>query len=75
MDPAGLGVTDKKVKITSGIVSLRDMPGVTETFGDSGVKKQDIFSLARNAMNDPCMASGPRQPPFKDIERTYDEAR
>jgi alcohol dehydrogenase class IV len=74
MDLTGLSVTDKKEKIISGIASLRNTLGVTETLGDLGVKKQDIPSLARNAMNDPCMATNPRQPTLKDIERIYEEA-
>jgi alcohol dehydrogenase class IV len=69
-----LSLADKKERIVSGIASLRDTLGVTETLGDLGVKKQDIPSLADNAMHDPCMATNPRLPTRKDIERIYEEA-
>jgi alcohol dehydrogenase class IV len=74
MDLAGLSLTDKKEKILSGIAALRETLGVTETLGNLGVTKQDIPSLARNAMHDPCMATNPRRPTLKDIERIYEEA-
>jgi alcohol dehydrogenase class IV len=74
MDLAGLSLTDKKEKILSGIAALRETLGVTETLGDLGVTKQDIPSLAQNAMHDPCMATNPRRPTLKDIERIYEEA-
>jgi alcohol dehydrogenase class IV len=74
MDFSGCSVAEKKEKIISGIVSLRETLGVTETLSDLGVKKQDIPSLARNALQDPCMATNPRKPTIKDIERIYEEA-
>jgi alcohol dehydrogenase class IV len=74
MDFSGCSVAEKKKKILSGIASLRETLGVMETLGDLGVKKEDIPALARNAMQDPCMATNPRQPTLKDIERIYEEA-
>ena len=74
MDLSDLSLTDKKEKIISGIASLRDTLGVTETLGDLGVTKKDIPYLAGNAMHDPCMATNPRLPTRKDIERIYEEA-
>ena len=74
MDLTGLSLTDKKEKILSGIAVLRETLGVTETLGDLGVTRQDIPALARNAMHDPCMATNPRRPTLKDIERIYEEA-
>jgi|SRR5208337_434334 len=74
MDLNDLNLTEKKEKIISGIAAFRDTLGVTETLGDLGVTKQDIPQLAQNAMHDPCMATNPRQPTRKDIERIYEEA-
>ena len=74
IDLSGLSLTDKKEKIISGITAMRNTLGVTETLGNLGVKKQDIPLLAQNAMHDPCMATNPRQPTRKDIERIYEEA-
>jgi alcohol dehydrogenase len=74
MELSDLSLSEKKEKIISGIAGLREKLRVTETLGDLGVKKQDIPALARNAMFDPCMATNPRQPTQKDIERIYEEA-
>ena len=74
MNLSHISIKDKKERIVSGIASLRDTLGVTETLGDLGVTKRDIHSLADNAMHDPCMATNPRQPTRKDIERIYEEA-
>jgi alcohol dehydrogenase len=74
LDLSGLGHAEKKEKIISGIRSLRETLGVTDTLGDLGVTRKDIPTLARNALQDPCMATNPRQPTAKDIERIYEEA-
>jgi alcohol dehydrogenase class IV len=74
MDLSDLSLAGKKEKIISGIAALRSSLGVTETLGDLGVTREDIPSLARNAMHDPCMATNPRQPTRKDIERIYEDA-
>ena len=73
MDLTGLGHSEKKERIISGIRGLRETLGVTETLGDLGVTRKDIPTLARNALRDPCMATNPRQPTAKDIERIYEE--
>jgi alcohol dehydrogenase len=74
MDLSALGHTEKKEKIVSGIRSLRESLGVTDTLGDLGVTIRDIPALARNALRDPCMATNPRHPTEKEIERIYEEA-
>ena len=74
MDLSATSHTDRKETILAGIRSLREALHVTETLGDLGVSKADIPTLAKNALNDPCMATNPRQPTIKDIERIYEEA-
>ena len=74
LDFSGGSVAEKKEKIISGIASLRETLGVSETLNDLGVKKQDIPSLSRNPLQIPCMATNPRKPTIKDIERIYEEA-
>jgi len=74
LDLSATSHADRKERIIAGIRSLREALHVTDTLGDLGVSKEDIPALARNALNDPCMATNPRQPTIKDIERIYEEA-
>lgn len=74
MDLSATSHTDRKETIIAGIRNLRETLHVTDTLGDLGVSKADIPALATNALNDPCMATNPRQPTLKDIERIYEEA-
>jgi len=74
IDLSGVRHSEKKERIISGIRSLRETLGVTDTLGDLGVSRKEIPTLARNALRDPCMATNPRQPTLKDIERIYEEA-
>jgi len=71
---SGISARDKKEKIIAGIAALRIRLGVTETLGDLGITEQDIPALAKNAIQDPCMATNPRKPTKGDIERLYGEA-
>ncbi|MCK9632138.1 MAG: iron-containing alcohol dehydrogenase [Methanoregula sp.] len=73
-DLSGLHSNERKEKVIAGIRSLRETLGITETLGDLGVTKEKIPTLARNALQDPCMATNPRQPTAHDIERIYEEA-
>ncbi|HXX55344.1 MAG TPA: alcohol dehydrogenase-like regulatory protein ErcA [Methanoregula sp.] len=74
LDLTGQSPSGKRETIVAGIAALRENLGVTETLGDLGVTKKDIPVLARNAMQDPCMATNPRHPTQKEIERIYEEA-
>jgi alcohol dehydrogenase len=74
IDLSTLGHTEKKEKIIAGIRDLRESLGVTTSLGELGVTREEIPTLARNALRDPCMATNPRQPTAKDIERIYEEA-
>jgi alcohol dehydrogenase class IV len=74
IDLAGLDLRDKKEKTIAGIAALRTQVGVTETLGDLGISRKDIPALAKKAMQDPCMATNPREPTIKDIEQLYGEA-
>jgi alcohol dehydrogenase class IV len=74
LELSGLGHAEKREKIVAGIRNLRESLGVTASLGDLGVTREEIPTLARNALRDPCMATNPRQPTAKDIERIYEEA-
>ncbi|HEX8948169.1 MAG TPA: iron-containing alcohol dehydrogenase [Dissulfurispiraceae bacterium] len=39
-----------------------------------GMKQSDIAALAGKAVDDPCIATNPREPTQKDIERIYEQA-
>ena len=74
MDLSATSHADRRETIIAKISHLRETLHVTDTLGDLGVSKADIPALARNALNDPCMATNPRHPTLKDIERIYEEA-
>ena len=74
LDLSATSHADRKERIIAGIRNLRETLHVTDTLGDLGVTKEDIPALARNALYDPCMATNPRQPTLKDIERIYEQA-
>jgi alcohol dehydrogenase class IV len=48
--------------------------GIRRSLGDCGVRREDFPYLARNAINDPCMATNPILPSQPDIEALYEEA-
>jgi alcohol dehydrogenase class IV len=73
LDLGSLGHTERREKIIAGIRTLRESLGITASLGDLGVTAADIPALARNALQDPCMATNPRQPTQTDIERIYEE--
>jgi alcohol dehydrogenase class IV len=74
LDLSARNHTEKKETIIDSIRHLRETLGVTTALGDLGVTKNEIPHLAKNAMQDPCMATNPRQPTQKDIERIYEKA-
>lgn len=74
LDLSATSHADRKETIIAGIRNLRETLHVTDTLADLGVTKEDIPALARNALYDPCMATNPRQPTQKDIERIYEQA-
>ena len=53
---------------------MRRRAGVTATLGTMGMKREDIPSLARNAMHDACMLTNPRRFTLQEVEALYLEA-
>lgn len=74
VDLSGVSPANRKDQLTGAVRQLREALGITATLGDLGVTRGDLPTLARNALHDPCMATNPRQPTHKDIERIYEEA-
>lgn len=60
--------------VSAAIAAFKEKLGLQAGLGSRGVKSADIPSLARKAMNDPCMATNPRRPGLADIENLYAEA-
>jgi alcohol dehydrogenase len=69
-----LSPKERKNNILSAIRSLRESLGDTTTLSEMGVSRKDIPELARKAKRDPCLATNPRIPAVKDIERMYENA-
>jgi alcohol dehydrogenase class IV len=70
----GLPPKDKLKLILEDINELKASAGITATLGQRGATTANISQLARNALNDPCMVTNPRQPNIRDIEVVYEEA-
>jgi alcohol dehydrogenase class IV len=56
------------------IARFKRQVGIHQTLRDCGVTRDDFPILARNAVNDPCMATNPVPPSRPDIEKLYEEA-
>ncbi len=56
------------------IKKLEKKVGITYSLKNVGVKKTDIPALARNAYNDACLATNPKQVTIKEIEECFKHA-
>lgn len=74
VETEGLGREEVKNAVIGAVVAMREQAGVTETLADLGVKPEDIPKLARNAIQDPCLATNPRKATVRDIEKIYERA-
>ena len=63
-----------KERVITGIRTLSESLGITETLSDLGVSKKDIPDLARKAIHDPCLATNPKKLTIADLERLYEKA-
>ena len=63
-----------KKELLRRIQQLKLEVGIESGLGRRGAKTSDIPELARNAMNDPCMVTNPRDAEVRDIEVIYEEA-
>jgi alcohol dehydrogenase class IV len=74
IDFSGMAPTDKKKALLQEIKSLKDNVGINSTLKQIGVKKKDIPTLSKNAMEDPCMITNPRRPKVEEIEKIFENA-
>lgn len=70
----GMANEDKKMAILHELRSLKDNIGINRTLSQIGVKKDDIESLSKNAMEDPCIITNPRMPKEEEIEKIFERA-
>ncbi len=56
------------------IKKLEKKVGITYSLENVGVKKSDVPALARNAYNDACLATNPKQVTIKEIEECFKHA-
>jgi len=66
-----LNLEPNKQSLVEGLADLRRSAEIDETLGQIGVQKDNISELASKAINDPCMATNPREVTQKDIEGIY----
>ncbi len=56
---------------------LRDFKralGMDKRLGELGVRREDLATLAKMALQDPCMVTNPRKPTLQEIEELYAQA-
>ncbi|WP_437804217.1 hypothetical protein [Sorangium sp. So ce693] len=70
----GLSSTEKCARLRAAIEALCSEVGITETLGQSGVRRSDIPELARHAMDDVCIFTNPRPVDQKQVEEIYERA-
>lgn len=70
----GLDEPSLAAALLKAVAALRTRVGITQTLSDLGVKPTDIPQLARNALNDPCLATNPKPITAEEIGFLYEKA-
>ena len=71
IDLSGMKDQKKGAVISYEIGELRKRLGINQKLVDLGVKYSDINMLSEFAINDPCLATNPRDADLEDIKRIY----
>ena len=74
LNMTGMTKEVKKKALLDNMVRLKSEAGIKKTFGEIGMKKNDISELTEKALKDPCMITNPIDPNKKDIEAIYERA-
>lgn len=74
LDMAGKTSAEVEVAVVDALTGLQESLGIPRTMSGLGVKGSDIGPLAMKAMNDPVVATNPREPSVSDIEEIYGRA-
>lgn len=69
-----LSAAQRETAILSAVDALCVQVGVTNTLRDVGVTEADIPVLAKNASEDPCLATNPSIPTIKEMEEIFRHA-
>jgi alcohol dehydrogenase len=59
--------------LVESLAAFRQRLGITQRLSDLGVRPSDLPMLARNAANDPCLSTNPREATPAQIEAIYRE--
>lgn len=65
---------ERRSRLVRALSDFRKSVGITQTLRELGVTPADIGIMARNALQDPCLATNPVQPGAGDIEAIYEKA-
>lgn len=71
---AGRSEQERCQGLLDAIGAFKQRLGFVSGLGKRGVLHQDLGTLARKALADPCMVTNPRRPEVSDIEAIYAEA-
>ncbi len=74
LDLTGRPSEEAREMLVDAVVRFKHKVGIRQTLKDLGVGPGDLPSLARNALNDPCMATNPILPTAAQIEKLYEQA-
>lgn len=71
IDLSGMRGQERGEVISCQIAELRQRLGINRKLVDFGVKLSDIDMLSEFSVNDPCLATNPRDADLEDIKRIY----
>ena len=74
IDTRGLTHPQIRLRLVEHLVQFKHAVGFHETLALHGVGSSDIPFLSRNAMQDPCILTNPRDSTQRDVEVVYAEA-
>ena len=74
LELAGRPPEEARELFVDAVARFKRRVGIRQTLMDCGVDPVDVPFLARNALNDPCMATNPILPTPAQIEKIYEEA-
>ena len=74
IDTRGLNHPQIRQRLVEHLIQFKRAVGFHETLGLHGVACSDIPFLSRNAMQDPCILTNPRDSTQRDVEVVYAEA-
>jgi alcohol dehydrogenase class IV len=74
IDIESIKMEDLKLELLNSIRSLKNSAGLDYSLSKLGVTVNDLDNLAKNALNDACLATNPRKPDLEGIRKIYENA-